>query len=131
MLVLVGAFFGSGAASFWLGPWLAGAEFTAVDAFFAPVAWLLGVPWDDCLQIGQLLGTRMVVNEFVAYLELSGASDDQLEGTLVVMRTALPGSSRRALITSSVTWRATFSWASSVEAPRWGVQITFSSCNNG
>jgi CNT family concentrative nucleoside transporter len=37
---------------------------------FAPVAWLLGVPWDDCLKVGDLLGTRMVANEFVAYLRI-------------------------------------------------------------
>ncbi len=37
---------------------------------FAPVAWVMGVPWEDCTKIGQLLGTRMVVNEFLAYLEL-------------------------------------------------------------
>jgi CNT family concentrative nucleoside transporter len=36
----------------------------------APVAWLMGVPWNDCRTIGGLLGTRMILNEFVAYLEL-------------------------------------------------------------
>jgi CNT family concentrative nucleoside transporter len=36
----------------------------------APVAWLMGVPWADCRTIGGLLGTRMILNEFVAYLEL-------------------------------------------------------------
>ena len=39
----------------------------------APVAWLLGVPWSDCPEIGALLGTRMVLNEFVAYIELAKA----------------------------------------------------------
>src|SRR6267378_68835 len=34
---------------------------------FAPVAWIIGVPWHDCVQIGNLLGTRMVVNELVAF----------------------------------------------------------------
>lgn len=38
---------------------------------FAPLAWAMGVPWDDCTKIGRLLGTRMVVNEFVSYLELA------------------------------------------------------------
>ncbi len=37
---------------------------------FAPVAWALGVSWNDCATIGNLLGTRMVLNEFVAFLEL-------------------------------------------------------------
>jgi CNT family concentrative nucleoside transporter len=34
---------------------------------FAPVAWLIGVPWRDCMTIGNLLGTRMVLNETVAF----------------------------------------------------------------
>ncbi len=34
---------------------------------FAPVAFIMGVPWADCLAIGQLLGTKMVLNELVAY----------------------------------------------------------------
>jgi concentrative nucleoside transporter, CNT family len=34
---------------------------------FAPVAWLIGVPWKDCMAVGNLLGTRMVLNELVAF----------------------------------------------------------------
>jgi CNT family concentrative nucleoside transporter len=37
---------------------------------FAPVAWSLGVPWRDAAAVGNLLGTRMVLNEFIAFLEL-------------------------------------------------------------
>ena len=37
---------------------------------FAPVAWLIGVPWHDCLAIGNLLGTRMALNEVIAYIQL-------------------------------------------------------------
>ena len=37
---------------------------------FAPVAWALGVGWHDCATVGNLLGTRMVLNEFVAFLDL-------------------------------------------------------------
>ena len=37
---------------------------------FAPVAWAMGVPWKDAPVIGNLLGTRMAVNEFVAYSQL-------------------------------------------------------------
>ncbi len=37
---------------------------------FAPIAWLLGVPWKDAGAIGDLLGTRLVLNEFVAFLKL-------------------------------------------------------------
>ena len=34
---------------------------------FAPIAWVIGIPWHDCQAIGNLLGTRMVLNELVAF----------------------------------------------------------------
>jgi CNT family concentrative nucleoside transporter len=34
---------------------------------FAPVAWIIGIPWHDCTAIGNLLGIRMVLNELVAF----------------------------------------------------------------
>lgn len=37
---------------------------------FAPVAWALGVPWRDATAVGNLLGTRMVLNEFIAFAQL-------------------------------------------------------------
>ncbi len=38
---------------------------------FAPFCWLMGVPWVDCRTIGTLLGERLAINEFVAYLHLA------------------------------------------------------------
>src|SRR4030081_1999838 len=43
---------------------------TVFGWIFAPVAWLIGVPWQDAAKIGNLLGTRMVINEFVAFGQL-------------------------------------------------------------
>lgn len=37
---------------------------------FAPVAWLLGIPWSECMEVGVLLGKKTVLNEFIAYLDL-------------------------------------------------------------
>jgi CNT family concentrative nucleoside transporter len=37
---------------------------------FAPLAWLMGVSWKDAPAIGNLLGTRLVLNEFVAFIQL-------------------------------------------------------------
>jgi len=37
----------------------------------APFAFLMGVPWQDCVNIGQILGERIVLNEFVGYLDLT------------------------------------------------------------
>jgi len=41
-----------------------------LGVIFAPVAWSLGVPWKDAATIGNLLGTRMVLNEFIAFAQL-------------------------------------------------------------
>jgi concentrative nucleoside transporter, CNT family len=45
---------------------------------FAPIAWLIGVPWHDAANIGNLLGLRMVTNEFVAFSQL-GAMKGSLD----------------------------------------------------
>jgi len=37
---------------------------------FAPIAWVIGVPWHDCTTIGNLLGLRMVTNELIAFQRL-------------------------------------------------------------
>ena len=42
---------------------------------FAPIAWSLGVPWRDAATIGNLLGTRMVLNEFIAFSQLGTLKD--------------------------------------------------------
>ena len=51
--------------------WFPGKLETILGVIFAPVAWLIGSPWHDCLAIGNLLGTRMVLNELVAYTMLT------------------------------------------------------------
>jgi concentrative nucleoside transporter, CNT family len=38
-----------------------------LGVLFSPIAWLIGIPWHDCPVIGNLLGTRMVLNELVAF----------------------------------------------------------------
>ncbi len=54
-------------------PWFGGGELSLGRIFgwvFAPIAWTMGVPWKDAPTIGNLLGTRMALNEFVAYSQL-------------------------------------------------------------
>ncbi len=41
-----------------------------IGAVFAPIAWLIGIPWHSARLVGNLLGTRMVLNELVAYQQL-------------------------------------------------------------
>ena len=50
--------------------WVPGSLGQILGFLFAPVAWLIGVPWHDCGAIGNLLGTRMALNEVVAYIAL-------------------------------------------------------------
>jgi len=55
----------------WLGTSLDKLSLQAILGWvFGPIAWALGVPWRDAGTIGSLLGTRMVLNEFVAYSQL-------------------------------------------------------------
>ncbi|HUS18251.1 MAG TPA: nucleoside transporter C-terminal domain-containing protein [Terriglobales bacterium] len=42
---------------------------------FKPVAWLIGIPWQDAGQVGSLLGTRMIANELVAFVDLGKLKD--------------------------------------------------------
>ncbi len=59
--------------------------------FFAPVAFLLGVPWADVGSAGALLGEKIAINEFVAYLHLSQIGDQISERTVLIMSYALCG----------------------------------------
>ena len=49
-----------------------------IGSALAPFVWLLGIPWADALTAGQLLGTKTILNELVAYLEMSRLPDDAL-----------------------------------------------------
>jgi CNT family concentrative nucleoside transporter len=67
-----------GMLDFFLG--MAGTSFRELSGFvFAPVAWLTGVPWEDCLQVGRLLGIKVIFNEFISYQEMQKMA---LAGTL-------------------------------------------------
>jgi CNT family concentrative nucleoside transporter len=59
----------------WVGGLVAGHPFelslqVVFGWVFAPIAWAMGVPWRDATTVGNLLGTRMALNEFVAYSQL-------------------------------------------------------------
>ena len=58
---------------------------------FAPVAWCLGVTWHDAPVIGNLLGTRMVLNEFIAFAQLGPMKDALDPRSFVVATFALCG----------------------------------------
>ena len=58
---------------------------------FAPVAFLIGVPWHDAPTIGNLLGTRMVINEFVAFSQLGPLRDTLDPRSFMIATFALCG----------------------------------------
>lgn len=58
---------------------------------FRPVAWLIGVPWQDCGAIGTLLGTRMALNEVIAYISLGAQKATLLPRSFTIATFALCG----------------------------------------
>ncbi len=62
-----------------LGGWFGMPELSfemILGYLFAPFAFLLGIPWDECLRVGVMLGKKTVINEFVAYMDLQTAIEN-------------------------------------------------------
>ncbi|MFY9676430.1 MAG: NupC/NupG family nucleoside CNT transporter [Terriglobales bacterium] len=66
--------------------WFPASLESVLGRLFAPVAWVIGIPWHDCTAIGNLLGVRMVLNELVAYSML-GAQKTALDPRSVTIAT--------------------------------------------
>jgi CNT family concentrative nucleoside transporter len=58
---------------------------------FAPVAWILGVPWSEAVTAGSFIGQKLVVNEFVAYLDFMNYREGLSEHTQAIVTFALCG----------------------------------------
>jgi CNT family concentrative nucleoside transporter len=58
---------------------------------FRPIAWVMGVPWHDSGTIGSLLGTRMVLNEFIAYAQLGPLKAQLDPRSFIIASFALAG----------------------------------------
>jgi CNT family concentrative nucleoside transporter len=58
---------------------------------FRPIAWVMGVPWRDSGTIGSLLGTRMVLNEFIAYAQLGPLKAQLDPRSFIIASFALAG----------------------------------------
>ena len=72
-------------------PWVPGSLGQILGYAFAPVAWLIGVPWHDCMAIGNLLGTRMALNEVVAYIGLGAQKATLMPRSFTIATFALCG----------------------------------------
>ena len=71
--------------------WVPGSLGQILGFFFAPVAWLIGVPWHDCMAIGNLLGTRMALNEVIAYIALGAEKATLMPRSFTIATFALCG----------------------------------------
>lgn len=57
----------------------------------SPFAWLMGVPWADCMSVGQLLGEKTILNEFVAYAHLGDLKHSMSEKSILMCTYVLCG----------------------------------------
>jgi len=58
---------------------------------FAPVAWLIGVPWDDVMQVGNFIGQKTILNEFVGYTAFGDNIDQLSDKAIMLSSFALAG----------------------------------------
>lgn len=62
--------------------WLVGFDGLSFELIFGklfiPLAWIIGIPWEDCENVAQLIATKIIINEFVAYQRLGQMKLDQL-----------------------------------------------------
>ena len=78
----------------WIGGWFGVDELTLqslLGQLFAPVAYLLGVPWSEALAAGSLIGQKFVINEFYAYLSFMKLRESLSAHTQLVVTFALCG----------------------------------------
>ena len=72
-----------------------------IGVAFTPVAWLLGIPWDEAVRVGPLLATKSILNEFIAYIDLAAmktGANALSEKTQLVTTIALCGFANLASI---------------------------------
>ncbi len=82
---------GISAVSSWVGVENGSLE-RGLGAIFAPVAWLLGIPWSEARTVGELLGVKTVLNEFLAFGELAALEPEVLsQRTRILAAYALCG----------------------------------------
>ncbi|WP_295880321.1 nucleoside transporter C-terminal domain-containing protein [uncultured Thiohalocapsa sp.] len=95
MLIVMVALVSLGNAALALLPAVGNAPLTLqrlLGWVFAPVVWLVGIPWQEATAAGQLMGIKTVLNELLAYIELAGLpAQDLSERSRLIMTYALCG----------------------------------------
>ena len=90
---------------------------------FAPLMWLIGVPWGDAATAGGLMGTKAILNEYVAYLELAALEEDALgERSQLITTYALCGFANLASVGLLVSTISTLCPERRAEAANLGIK---------
>ncbi|QLE84204.1 MULTISPECIES: NupC/NupG family nucleoside CNT transporter [Shewanella] len=77
-----------------VGGWFGYGELTMqmiLGYLLAPLAWLMGVPWSEATQAASFIGQKMVINEFVAYIDFLKVAEDLSPKTQIIISFALCG----------------------------------------
>ncbi|MDK2669530.1 NupC/NupG family nucleoside CNT transporter [Vibrio vulnificus] len=77
----------------WVGSWFGiSLSFELILGYlFAPVAWLLGIPWHEAITAGSLIGNKIAVNEFVAFIQLMQVKQELSAHSQAIVTFALCG----------------------------------------
>ncbi|MEO1023216.1 MAG: nucleoside transporter C-terminal domain-containing protein [Bacteroidota bacterium] len=94
---------------------------------FAPIAWVVGVPWSDAVNMGSLLGTKVVINEFVAYLNLADmVGEESISPKTIAMATfALCGFANFSSIAIQIGGIGGLAPSKKSEIAKFGVKAVF------
>lgn len=77
----------------WLGGWFGiTLSFELILGYvFAPIAWLLGIPWHEAITAGSLIGNKIVINEFVAFIQFVNVQSQLSQHSQAIITFALCG----------------------------------------
>lgn len=90
---------------------------------FAPVIWLIGIPWEEAVTAGALYGEKAILNEFFAYLSLAGLEEGALsERSQLIMIYALCGFANLGSVGMLITTLATLAPGRRAEAAGLGLK---------
>jgi CNT family concentrative nucleoside transporter len=94
---------------------------------FAPIAYAIGVPWEDAFSVGSMLGTKIVLTEFIAYIDLSQfVMNQQLQEKTIFMATfALCGFANLASIAIQIGGIGGIAPNRKAELAKFGVKAVF------
>ncbi len=94
---------------------------------FSPIAWVMGVPWSEAMVFGNLLGTKIAVNEFVGYIELAEAAKQGLLSprSVIIATYALCGFANFSSIAIQIGGIGTIAPARRADVAKLGIKAMF------